>query len=484
MSSFAAVDLGATSGRVVVGTVVDGSLRMEPVARFENTPVRLPDGWHTDVLALYAAALAGVGRASREVPDLESLAVDSWAVDHGLLRGGRLLGNPYHYRDDRTAAAVEDVHARIGAAELFSRNGLQHQPFNTVFQLVASARVGDLALADRVLLLPDLFGFWTTGHEVAEITNASTTGLLPVARPGRADDWDRELLATLDLPGSVLPELVAPGTSLGAVRDDVATEFGISGAVTVTAVGSHDTASAVVAVPLGVGEGAGDAAYLSCGTWSLIGAELDSPVLSEEARCAEFTNERGVDGRTRFLKNVMGLWLVSETLRTWAKQGRPADLNTLLEQAAAVEGPVPVFDVNDPRLLAPGDMPARIAELLGEQGDPVPTDPALLVRCILQSLARAYASALHDVDRLTGRRTRTLHLVGGGARNTLLCRLTAEAVGIDVVAGPVEATAIGNLLVQARTHGLLSGDLEALRRVVARSFPPRVHRAGATTNRG
>ena len=466
MSSVAAIDLGATSGRVIVGTIDRDRIALRDVARFANTPVRLPDGLHWDVLALYAAAMTGLGRASREEPELVGAAVDSWAVDYALLDRERMLGNPYHYRDERNAAGVAAVHAAVPAEELFRRNGLQHLPFNTVFQLAADARSGMLGGADGMLLIPDLLGFWATGRAVAERTNASTTGLLRID----GGEWDHELVARLGIRYDLLPELVDPGTVLGPVTRAVRDEFGIARDLPFTTVGSHDTASAVVGVP-STGD---DTAYISCGTWSLVGTELAAPLATDEARLAGFTNEGGVDGRTRFLTNVMGLWLLSESIRTWSRAGEPADLEALLRQAADV-GSAPVFDVDDPRLLALGDMPARIRLLIEEAGGRAPAASAELVRSVLESLAQAYARAIRDIERLTGRTIRTVHLVGGGARNELLCRLTADAVGVRVVAGPVEATAIGNLVVQARTHGLLTGDLEALRRVVARSFPPRIH---------
>ncbi len=467
MSSVAAIDLGATSGRVIVGAIDGGELRLRHVARFPNTPVRLADGLHWDVLALYSAAMQGLGQASREDPELMGAAVDSWAVDYGLLHGDRLLGNPFHYRDARNERGVARVHAAVGPEELYRRNGLQHLPFNTIFQLEAAAAAGELDEAEQLLLIPDLIGFWATGRRVAERTNASTTGLLQVG--GAA--WDLELLPRLGLRSGLLPELVDPGTTLGPVLPQVAAEFGITDRVRFTTVGSHDTASAVVGVPM-TDDGA---VYISCGTWSLVGTELPSPITSEDARLAGFTNEGGVDGRVRFLKNVMGLWLLSESVRAWEKVGEQQELGSLLKQAAEAPADVPTFDANDPSLLAPGDMPARIEALLVAQGSRVPASIPEFVRGVLQSLANAYADTIHDIERLTGRSARTVHLVGGGAQNALLCQLTADTVGVPVVAGPVEATAIGNLLVQARTHGLITGDLEALRAVIARSFPPRTY---------
>ena len=311
---------------------------------------------------------------------------------------------------------------------------------------------------------------------MAERTNAWTNGLVPVG----ADHWDYELITRLGLRYDLLPEIVEPGTLLGPVTEQARDEFGIAGGLVLSTVGSHDTASAVVGVPTR----SENAAYISCGTWSLVGTELPYPVATDAAREAGFTNEGGVDGRVRFLKNVMGLWLLSESIRQWAKVGEQEDLASLLAQAAEAPADVPTFDANDPRLLARGDMPARIEALYLEQGSRVPASVPEFVRGVLQSLAEAYARAVRDVEHLTGRTIDTVHLVGGGAQNELLCQLTADAVGVPVVAGPVEATAIGNLLVQARTHGLLSGDLEALRRVVASSFPSRTFPPRTRRQRG
>jgi rhamnulokinase len=427
------------------------------------------------VTGLYASVLNGLGVVARTDPGLASIGVDSWAVDYGLLHGDRLLGNPFHYRDARNERGVARVHAAVGPEELYRRNGLQHLPFNTIFQLVAAAAGGELDEAEQLLLIPDLIGWWATGRRVAERTNASTTGLLLVG----GASWDAELLPRIGLRRDLLPELVDPGTPLGPVLPVMAEEFGIAERVRFTTVGSHDTASAVVGVPMSDP----DAVYISCGTWSLVGTELSAPITSEAARLAGFTNEGGVDGRTRFLKNVMGLWLLSESVRAWEKVGEHQELGALLKQAAEAPADVPTFDANDPRLLAPGDMPARIEALLLERGARVPATIPEFVRGVLQSLANAYAEAVHDIERLTGRAARTIHLVGGGAQNALLCQLTADTVGVPVVAGPVEATAIGNLLVQGRTHGLVSGDLEALRAVAARSFPPRTY-AVRTRTRG
>ncbi len=458
----AAVDLGATSGRVILGHVTDGALRLEEVARFPNAPVRTPDGLHWSVTELYRNIVEGLADAVRRSPGLVSIGIDSWAVDYALLREGRMLGEPYSYRDDRNLAAVDLVHGRVSAAELYARNGLQHLPFNTLFQLTADRLAGSLERADSFLLIPDLLAFWLTGRSVAERTNASTTGLVEVG----TGEWDTALMERLEIPAHLARGLVDPGTVLGPLLPSALRGTGATDAV-VTTVGSHDTASAVVAVP----STDRDIAYISCGTWSLVGVELDRPVVTEAAREAGFTNEGGVDGRVRFLHNVMGLWLLTESIREWEKSGERISLAELLAAAEGVTGEVPVFDADDPVFLAPGGMPERIAAWFTERGLRAPGSRAELVRSILVSLAQAYAHNIRVASELTGVPVRTVHIVGGGSQNTLLCRLTAEATGLPVVAGPVEATAIGNVLVQARAHGLVAGDLEQLRALVARSFP-------------
>ncbi|MFD3443304.1 rhamnulokinase family protein [Microbacteriaceae bacterium 4G12] len=460
--SVAAVDLGATSGRVMLGRVGPDELSLTPLARFPNLPVRLPDGLHWNIVELYRNVLAGLAAAARQEPALASVGIDSWAVDYGLLRGDRLLSEPYHYRDGRTAVGVERTHALVSPAELYASNGLQFLPFNTLYQLAAEDDAVR-GVADSLLLIPDLLAFWLTGKRVAERTNASTTGLLDL----RSGSWNDGLVARLGLPRALLAELVDAGSPIGPLSPDVAAETGLA-AAQVVAVGSHDTASAVVAVPA---EGR-NFAYVSCGTWGLVGVELDAPVLSEAGRAANFTNEGGVDGRTRYLHNVMGLWLLSESVRTWERAGEAIDLPTLLADADAVTEEVPVFDANDPRFLPPGDMPARIAEWYAEHGVPAPTDRARLVRSILSSLATAFAESAHTAAELSGTTVEVVHIVGGGAQNALLCQLTADRSGLPVLAGPVEATALGNVLVQARALGELTGDLEALRALVRATHPP------------
>ena len=462
----------------MLGRVGPNDLALTEIHRFPNEPVRLPDGLHWDILGLYREVLAGIRQAVHAGDDVVSIGVDSWGVDYGLLdEAGSLLGDPYHYRDERTTTAVDGVHAIVAPADLYARTGLQFLPFNTIYQLAAARGTSVFELAQTMLLIPDLLGFWLSGVRVSEVTNASTTGLLDVHRRR----WDEELIGSLGIPTSLLAPLGAPGDVIGPMRDDVLRETGASGGTRLTLVGSHDTASAVVGVPAADA----DFAYIACGTWSLIGVELDQPVLSEASRAANFTNEGGVDGRIRYLRNVMGLWLLQESLRTWELEGTPEQLPDLLAGAAELPTGGPVIDPDDPTLLPPGDMPARIAAACRQLDQPIPASRAALVRCVLDSLAVAYGRAVRDAERLAGRSVRVVHLVGGGARNSLLCQLTANACDLPVVAGPVEATALGNVLIQARAMGLLAGDLEGLRALVRttqdirRYLPHSAARSGA-----
>jgi rhamnulokinase len=458
----AAVDLGATSGRVILGHASSNEVRLEHVLRFPNGPVRSADGLHWDIDELYRSILAGLRAAIRGQDDILSIGVDSWAVDYALLAGERMIEAPFHYRDERSLAGVERVHELASPTALYAANGLQFLPFNTLYQLETDAMEGRLDGVDRFLLVPDLVNFWLGGGAHAERTNASTTGLLGVT----THEWDDALIERIGLRRSLFPALLDAGTALGGLSSSVVSELGGGGRALLSAVGSHDTASAVVAIP----STSDDFAYVSCGTWGLVGVELDAPVLTEASRLANFTNEGGVDGRIRFLHNVMGLWLLSESVRAWESEGAVIHLPTLLSEAAAVSIQMPVFDANDGRFLGPGDIPARIAKWCTEHGVAAPATPAEFVRSILESLAEAFARAVHTASELSGKRVSTIHIVGGGSQNQLLCQLTANRSGLPVVAGPDEATAVGNVLVQARTIGLVEGSLESLRAIVASSF--------------
>jgi rhamnulokinase len=455
-SVFGAVDIGASSGRVVAGWWADGEMHLDVVHRFPNAAAVVDGSLRWDLTGLYEQVLLGLTALAKRYPGVVSVGIDTWAVDYGLLDAdGRLLAEPIAYRDDRTEAVIDDVHARFDPAQLYAVSGLQFLPFNTLYQLTAEQRGPRWAKARQALLLPDLLAFWLTGERRTELTNASTTGLLDA----RTRSWSGELFAALDLPSDLFPPLVEPGEVVGPVRPTVAEHTGLPATSTVVAVGSHDTASAVVGVPAAVRR----VAYVSSGTWSLVGVELDQPVLTEASRAANFTNEGGVDGRVRYLRNVGGLWLLQESLRTWREAGEPADQDTLLAAAAELSAGGPVVDVDAPEFLPPGDMPARIRAACAAAGRAVPESAAAVVRCILDSLAVAYAKTVASAVELSGQPVDVVHIVGGGCQNALLCQLTADLSDRPVLAGPIEATALGNLAVQARASGVLPAELDHLR---------------------
>ena len=448
----------------MLGHVGPGVLSVEAVHRFPNDSVRTADGLHWNILELYRQVLIGLRKAIEQRPDVVSIGIDSWAVDYGLFRGSRMIGGPVHYRDERTARGVDLVQRIVDQEELYAAGGLQFLPFNTLYQLAVDKADGLLDADTEMLMLPDLFGFWLTGEKSVERTNASTTGLLDIV----SGAWNQELIDKLGLPRSLFPPVVDPGQTIGKLTATVAADLGADEPIEVVAVGSHDTASAVVAVPMT----SRNAAYISSGTWSLVGVELDEPVLTANSREANFTNEGGVDGRVRYLRNLMGMWLLSESVRTWQRDGQTIELPELLTAAAAIDTPLAKFDPNDPSLMPAGDMPSRISALCATSGDPVPSTPAEFARSIVESLAEAYATTLDEAEQLSGIKINTVHIVGGGSQNALLCQLTADRTGRTVLAGPVEATAIGNVLVQGRAAGFVSGSLEDLRGIVAETFAP------------
>jgi rhamnulokinase len=442
LAEYAAVDLGAGSLRVVLGRLRDGRLELEPLLRAPNGPVRLPDGLYTDVLALWSGIQEGLRAAPR---DVAGIGVDGWAVDFGLLGpGGELLANPRHYRDERHARGAALAFERVSREDVYATTGIQFLPINTLDQLAAMEGSPLLAAADRLLLLPDLIGYWLTGEARAEETLASTTQLWDPVERG----WADELIARLGIRRDLLAEPIEAGTRLGTHRG-----------VPVWAVAAHDTASAVAAVPA-VSD---DFAFISSGTWSLVGVEVDEPVRTEAARAANLTNEVGFGGTIRLLKNVMGLWLVQQCAATWGGPS-PAEASRL---AASAPAGGPLVDPDRPEFLAPGDMPARIAAACRETGQPEPRGHAAILRCALDSLACKYRLVLETIGRAGG----DVHIVGGGAQDAALCRLTADVLGRTVHAGPVEATAVGNLLVQALAAGELA-DRHEIRAVVRRSLAP------------
>jgi rhamnulokinase len=461
-----ALDLGAESGRGIVGTFDGGSLALTEGHRFPNVPVRLGGTLYWDFPRLFGDVVTAIRRALAGGA-IRSLGVDGWGVDFGLLdEFGRLIANPVHYRDRRTEGILEVAFRRMPRRELYDATGIQIMPINTLFQLLAMVEAGDPTLrhAGRLLMMPDLIGHFLTGRGVAEYTNASTTQCLdPVRR-----DWAHDLLGRFDIPTRILPEIVPPGTALGPLLPDVlASPAGAP--VLVVAPGTHDTASAVAATPLDVN---GRTAYLSSGTWSLLGLEVPDPVISEATLAANITNEGGVAGTIRLLKNVVGLWLVQEARRALWPDGEPPSYAELETQARNARPFTAFIDPDDERFLRPGDLPGAVRRYCDETGQPAPGDTPTLIRVLLESLALKYAMTVDELSAASGHPIDAIHVVGGGSSNELLCQLSADTTGLPVTAGPVEATAAGNLIVQAIAAGELGGIGEA-RELVTRSFPMR-----------
>ncbi len=461
--SVLAFDLGASSGRAVVGRLEGGRLIIEEIHRFPNDPVQVGDRLYWDILRLYHEIKHSIVKARQRGIDVRSIGIDSWAVDFGLIgANGELIANPYHYRDRHTDGMMDDVFAKLGKASIYAKTGLQFLQFNTMYQLAALAKADSpaLAAADKLLMIPDLLRYFLTGVMKGEYTNASTTQLLGAVE--RA--WDEALVDGIGVARSLLPDVVQPGTVVGPLAPRVQEEL-IVGPIPVVAVAEHDTASAVVAVPAL----SPDFAYLSSGTWSLLGTELDRPVLTEQALEWNFTNEGGYGGTYRLLKNIMGLWLVQECKRAWDKAGDAKPFAELVTQAEEAAPHASYIDPDDDRFLSPADMPAEIRAYCRETGQPVPASSGAVVRCVLESLALKYRWTLERTERLAEKTFAGLHIVGGGIQNELLCRLTANAIRRPVWAGPAEGSAIGNVLVQL----LAAGDIPSLaegRRIVRDSF--------------
>ncbi|AJY76226.1 rhamnulokinase [Paenibacillus beijingensis] len=462
--SILAYDLGASSGRALLGRLNGQKIEIDELHRFPNEPVQAGGRLHWDILRLFHEMKQGLLKAKHAGIALDSIAIDSWAVDFGLIgENGELLGNPYHYRDPHTDGVMEKVGGKLTHSFIFERTGIQFLPFNTIYQLAALREANSPLLreAKRFLMIPDLLRYFFTGEMLSEFSNATTTQLYnPIA-----GGWDGDLLAGIGISPSLFGPVADPGSNAGQLLPSIVRELGIP-AIRVIAAAEHDTGSAVAAVP----SATRSFAYLSCGTWSLLGTEVNEPVLSEQAMRLNFTNEGGVGRTYRLLKNIMGLWIMQETKREWDRAGREFSYPELVRLADGAPALRAFIDPDDPLFLAPGDMTPRIHEYCRRTGQRPPEMPGEVIRCILESLALKYRYVLELTELLSGRLFDGLHMVGGGIRNELLCRFSANAIGKPVWAGPAEGSAIGNLAVQWMARGDLSDIWEA-RRVIKESFP-------------
>ena len=461
--TYLAFDLGASSGRAVIGRFDGNVVQLEEIHRFANGPVNVAGGLYWDALRLYEEMLAGLRKCVRiSGPEAAGIGIDTWGVDFALLDGGdELVGNPRCYRDPRVQGMMERAFTRVSRVEIFEQTGLQFLEINTLYQLLSMVErnASQLQMARTFLMMPDLFNFWLTGRRVCEFSNATTTQFY---NPGTGG-WAVDLLDRLDVPVDMLPDIVPPGTVLGPLRPDIARESGIR-STPVIAPACHDTGSAVAAVPFSDA----DAAYISSGTWALLGAELPAPNVTPEALRYNFTNEGGVYGTFRFLKNITGLWIVQECKRVWENQGRAFSFSDLVRLAETAPALASFIDPDHPDFLEPGDMPARIRAYCKRTGQVEPATDGAVIRCALESLALKCRNVLEDLESVLNRKLHTIHIVGGGIRNTLLNQFTANAAGRPVIAGPAEATAMGNVLVQAYARREIDS-LAGIREVVRNS---------------
>jgi rhamnulokinase len=456
--SFLALDLGAESGRAILAQLRDARIELNELHRFANTPLQLPTGLYWDAPRLFDEICQGIRIAGKAGCDLDGIAIDTWGVDFALIgENGALLENPRHYRDPRNIGAQEQIFETLPRREIFLETGIQFMDINSLCQLYVLQRDSTelLESASKLLFIPDLFNYFLTGACATERTIASTSQFYnPVKRC-----FSTDMLRRLGIEASFLCKLVDPGTELGRLLPQVADLD-----APVYATGSHDTASAVAAVPAGDGT---DWCYISSGTWSLMGVELNEPVINDASLDANFTNEVGVERKIRFLKNIPGLWAVQECKRAWAREGQEYSYSELIERAAAAKPSTTVIDLDE--FTSPGDHPRRIQEHCRRTAQEVPQDAGAIVRVVLQSLAARYQQVLESLEKLTGRSVEVIHIVGGGSRNKLLNQLTADVTGRRVIAGPAEATAVGNALVQALGTGNIAS-LEDIRAVLRRSF--------------
>jgi rhamnulokinase len=471
LATVLAFDLGASSGRALIGELVDGGadgnkkLQVTEIHRFPNEPIAVHGHLHWDILRLLQELKTAIRHAFQEGHAPQAFGIDTWGVDFGLLdESGELLGNPYHYRDSQTEGIVEELSALIGKDRLYEQGGLQFMSFNTINQLYAMKKANSpkLAAASTLLLTPDLLAYFLTGEKVCEFTMATTTQLY---QP-KEQRWNTELMDELGIPSGLFREPIHPGTAFGTLLPEVCEELDVP-AMTAVAVGTHDTESAVAAVPA---DGERPFAYLVCGTWSLLGTELAQPIVTAEAQVLDFSNEGGVGGTYQLLKNIMGLWILQECKREWDEQGLGLSFADIVVQAEKAEPFRSLIHPDDTSFYAPSGMVGRIQAYCRQTSQPVPQTVGEIARCIVESLALRYRQALEQMERLTGENFGGLYMVGGGIQNKLLCQLTANALGRPVWAGPVEASAIGNMLMQLVALGQCANLREA-RQLVADSFP-------------
>ena len=465
---YLAIDLGAESGRGVLGKFDGDLLQLEEIHRFPNGGVRVTDSLRWDVLQLWSEIKRTLSICARDRINLMSLGVDTWGVDFALLGSDNaLLGYPYHYRDSRTDGMLEEAFRRIPREEIFKRTGTQFLQINTLYQLLSMAlrKSPLLDVADTFLMMPDIFNFWLTGRKACEFTDATTTQFYDP----REHKWSKEIFDALGLPTEIFPEIVPPGTQFGALLSKVASEVGLP-KIPVIAPACHDTGSAVAAVPA-QGE---DWSYISSGTWSLMGIEVPNPIITDQALELNFTNEGGIENTFRFLKNIMGLWLVQECRRTWAQAGDDMSYDQISQMALNAKPFAALIDPDDSSFLPAGDMPTRIVDYCKQSGQTIPLDKGQIIRCALESLALKYRWVLEKLESVRGKPINVLHIVGGGTQNKVLCQFTADAAATPVVAGPIEATAIGNIMVQAIAGGAINSIADA-REIIRRSFDAAIY---------
>jgi len=455
-------DFGASSGRAILGKFDGERIELTEVHRFDNNPVMVRGTFYWDALALFHEIKQGITKA-RGLGTFSSIGIDTWGVDFGLLdQNGDLMQNPVNYRDARTAGTAEDMSKKISMEDLYNATGVQVMEINTIFQLYSLAQKHPelLEKADCALLMPDLFGYFLTGKKAAEFSIASTTQMLdPVTK-----SWNKKLMNTLNIPDRLFPDVVKPGTVLGEVSQDICEELGIHD-VKVISVTGHDTACAAAAAPASEE----DFIFISCGTWSLFGTELKSPIISEESRRHNITNEGGYNGTTTFLKNIIGLWLIQETRRQYRREGKEYSYNDLEKYSVASEPFKYFIDPDAPEFVAPGNIPERMKAYCRRTGQGTPETVGEIMRCIYESLAMAYRHAFEQIQDCTGKAYRDIHMLGGGTKDTLLCSMTANSTGCKIIAGPIEATAMGNVAVQLMAQGDIANLAEA-REVIANSF--------------